>query len=412
MFIFFENAQDNYDIEPMYFSEASNDSFTYIIKNELYPKIDAVLSTDQGKRNFNNIIGRYVNRNNDKLTTSGPQYLIPFTMKDKQEYFDLFSVSDTEVAALVDKITKQVNDKANWRLFKNNPIFFIFYCCIRYATLAKDAKLLNSALIAMALSVYPSIFAKYFRYEPNPNIMQYTIDNLSNRFIIKKSNHIFGTLTYSIQSSWKFHEKDFSRGADQDVIRFIQRIRNDQNSLLKKIANAYQTNYKKGLFVTTQVDAYDDNINVDNVNNTNKVEALSNKIVLSMLTNGVDLRIADFASNAAQVSKLDLRNYISLIINEKESETMKEFISSILFLYLYTDSHEPDDIRSKEFIGYALQLFKKTNSKDKNVTNIKTTLDKWGTSSGIYRKFSRSATRVDYTKAIFMYFILSIQMYS
>lgn len=412
MFIFFENAQDNYDIEPMYFSEASSDSFTYIIKNELYPKIDAVLSTDQGKRNFNNIIGRYVSRNNDKLTTSGPQYLIPFTMKDKQEYFDLFSISDTEVAALVDKITKQVNDKANWRLFKNNPIFFIFYCCIRYATLAKDAKLLNSALIAMALSVYPSIFAKYFRYEPNPNIMQYTIDNLSNRFIIKKSNHIFGTLTYSIQSSWKFHEKDFSRGADQDVIRFIQRIRNDQNSLLKKIANAYQTNYKKGLFVTTQVDAYDDNINVDNVNNTNKVEALSNKIVLSMLTNGVDLRIADFASNAAQVSKLDLRNYISLIINEKESETMKEFISSILFLYLYTDSHEPDDIRSKEFIGYALQLFKKTNSKDKNVTNIKTTLDKWGTSSGIYRKFSRSATRVDYTKAIFMYFILSIQMYS
>lgn len=412
MFIFFENAQDNYDIEPMYFSEASSDSFTYIIKDELYPKIDAVLSTDQGKRNFNNIIGRYVSRNNDKLTTSGPQYLIPFTMKDKQEYFDLFSVSDTEVAALVDKITKQVNDKANWRLFKNNPIFFIFYCCIRYATLAKDAKLLNSALIAMALSVYPSIFAKYFRYEPNPNIMQYTIDNLSNRFIIKKSNHIFGTLTYSIQSSWKFHEKDFSRGADQDVIRFIQRIRNDQNSLLKKIANAYQTNYKKGLFVTTQVDAYDDNINVDNVNNTNKVEALSNKIVLSMLTNGVDLRIADFASNAAQVSKLDLRNYISLIINEKESETMKEFISSILFLYLYTDSHEPDDIRSKEFIGYALQLFKKTNSKDKNVTNIKTTLDKWGTSSGIYRKFSRSATRVDYTKAIFMYFILSIQMYS
>lgn len=412
MFIFFENAQDNYDIEPMYFSEASSDSLTYIIKDELYPKIDDVLSTDQGKRNFNNIIGRYVSRNNDKLTTSGPQYLIPFTMKDKQEYFDLFSISDTEVAALVDKITKQVNDKANWRLFKNNPIFFIFYCCIRYATLSKDTKLLNSALIAMALSVYPSIFAKYFRYEPNPNIMQYTIDNLSNRFIIKKSNHIFGTLTYSIQSSWKFHEKDFSRGADQDVIRFIQRIRNDQNSLLKKIANAYQTNYKKGLFVITQVDAYDDNINVDNVNNTNKVETLSNKIVLSMLTNGVDLRIADFASNAAQVSKLDLRNYISLIINEKESETMKEFISSILFLYLYTDSHEPDEIRSKEFIGYALQLFKKTNSKDKNVTNIKTTLDKWGTSSGIYRKFSRSATRVDYTKAIFMYFILSIQMYS
>ena len=287
----------------------------------------------------------------------------------------------------------------------------LFYFVIRYFTMKNDSKNLNTALAIYTLCNYPVMFHKYFPNGVMEPYMQYTIDNMTEKFIIKKSNHIFGTLTYSIQSSWKFHEKDFSRGADQDVIRFIQRIRNDQNSLLKKIANAYQTNYKKGLFVTTQVDAYDDNINVDNVNNTNKVETLSNKIVLSMLTNGVDLRIADFASNAAQVSKLDLRNYISLIINEKESETMKEFISSILFLYLYTDSHEPDEIRSKEFIGYALQLFKKTNSKDKNVTNIKTTLDKWGTSSGIYRKFSRSATRVDYTKAIFMYFILSIQMY-
>ena len=228
---------------------------------------------------------------------------------------------------------------------------------------------------------------------------------------MKKSNHIFGTLTYSIQSSWKFHEKDFHNGSDQDVIRFIQRIRNDQNSLLKKIANAYLTNQRKNLSVVTQVDAYDDSINVDNVNNTNKVETLSNKIVLAMLTNGVDIRICDAASQVTQISKLDLRNYITLIVNEKETEAMKSLIDSILFMYLYTENHEPDQIRSKEFIGYALALFKKTNSKDPNIMNIKKNLDKWATNTGIYRKFSRAATRVDYTKAIYLYFIISIQQY-
>ncbi len=424
MFIYESNSSNEfYDdmIDPMYFAEKSN-IITYNIRDTMYPKVEAVLKTDSGKRKFTNIIGSYVSRNNDKLMTAGPQYLIPFTYEDKEAYYKLFDITEEEAMAIILKTTNDVNDKGKWRLFKANPILFIFYCAIRYATIKKDAKLLNSALIVMALSIYPSMFSKYFRkkdtdagksivYEPNAGIMQYTIDNLSNRFIVKKSNHIFGTLTYSIQSSWKFHEKDFANGSDQDAIRFIQRIRNDQNSLLKKITNAYLTNQRKGLSVVTQVDAYDDNINVENINNTNKVETLSNKIVLAMLTNGVDIRICDAASQVTQISKLDLRNYITLIVNEKESDAMKSVIESILFMYLYTENHEPDQIRSKEFIGYALAVFKKTNSKDPNVTNIKKNLDRWATNTGIYRKFSRAATRVDYTKAIFLYFIISIQQY-
>ena len=424
MFIYESNSSDEFFndmIDPMYFAEASN-SVTYNIRDTMYPKIEAVLKTDSGKKKFTNTVGSFVSRNNDKLMTAGPQYLISFTYADKEAYFKLFNITEEEANDIIIKTTNDVNDKGKWRLLKGNPILFIFYCAIRYATIKKDSKLLNSALIIMALSIYPSMFSKYFRkkdpsgdksivYEPNAGIMQYTIDNLSNRFIVKKSNHIFGTLTYSIQSSWKFHEKDFANGSDQDAIRFIQRIRNDQNSLLKKITNAYLTNQRKGLTVVTQVNAYDDNVNVDNINNTNKVETLSNKIVLAMLTNGVDIRICDAASQVTQISKLDLRNYITLIVNEKESDAMKSVIESILFMYLYTENHEPDQIRSKEFIGYALAVFKKTNSKDPNVVNIKKNLDRWATNTGIYRKFSRAATRVDYTKAIYLYFIISIQQY-
>ena len=76
-----------------------------------------------------------------------------------------------------------------------------------------------------------------------------------------------------------------------------------------------------------------------------------------MLTNGVDIRICDAASQVTQISKLDLRNYITLIVNEKETEAMKSVIDSILFMYLYAENHEPDQIRSKEFIGYALAIF-------------------------------------------------------
>ena len=82
-----------------------------------------------------------------------------------------------------------------------------------------------------------------------------------------------------------------------------------------------------------------------------------------------------------------------------------------VFRNLYDEKHTFDEINSREFISFSLVLFKKTNSKNSNVINIKKMLDKWGEDSGIYGKFERLGTRIDYTKAIFLYFILSIQKY-
>lgn len=408
--VFTEKTLPRYAMEEI-ISEVSQIRTT-VIRDNLYPKVQAVLDTPEGRRKFQNLVEAYVNRNSTKLTTIGPMYLIPFTMKDKGDYYNLFNTDEKEINKLVLEITNATNEMANWRFLRQNPIYTLFYCVIRYFTMLKDPKQLNSALIITALSYYPSSFSKYFKFEPNQGVMQYTIDNLSKRFIIKKVNHIFGMLSYSIQSSWSFHEKDFYKGDDQEVIRFIQRIRNDQNSLLKKISNNYYENHKKGLSVYTQVDSYDDNAVVDVENDTNKVESVTSKIVTNMLANGIDLKLNDFAANAANVSKIELRNYLTKIMIEKKTGEMQSFIESILFIYLYDEKHTFADINSRQFLAFALNLFKKTNSKNENVQNIKKTLDLWGTDSGIYGKFTRLATRVDYTKGIFLYYILSIQKYN
>jgi hypothetical protein len=410
MFIFTEKAMEDIYNEDIYI-ESDNDK-TFLITEKLYPIVENVLNTPEGGRKFTRLVEEYVNRNNEKLTTIGPMYLVPFTMSDKEGYYKLFGITEKDLKDIIKSVIDKMNNKANWALIKNNPIFVLFYMIIRYYTIKKDSKKLNDILVITALSFYPSIFAKYFKYTPNPGVMQYTIDNLSQRFIIKKSKHIFGTLVTSIQNSWKFMEKSIIEGADFNCVRFIQRIRNDQNSLIKKISINYYDNHKKGLTVQTQVDSFDDSIVVDNENDSNRVEQATNKIVLQILLNGVNLKICDFAANAANVSRIEIRNYLTTIITEKNSDSMKRFIESILFLYLYEEKHTYEEINTKAFLSYALALFKKTNSKDMNITNIKKTLDEWGTESGIYSKFSRLATRVDYTRAIYLYFILSIQKYN
>ena len=399
-------------IEDEFYTEASDNEDTFILLDNIYPKVESVLKTNEGKRSFADLVARFINRHSEELSTIGPCHLIPFNYQDKAGFYTLFNIKEEEIKPLVKEVIKTLRGNKDIQLLNNNPIFILFYFCIRYFTVNKDSQNLNNALMITSLAMYPSIFHKYYKFNPNPSIMQYTIDTLSQRFMIKKSGHIFGTLATSIQNSWKYHEKDFYVASDKEVVRFIQRIRNDQNSLMKKIANEYFINHKKGLGIQVTKDEYDGNIVVDNETDSNKVENLTNKIVTQLVVDGVDLKICDFASNAANVSKLDLRNYITMIVTEKRSEEMKKFIESILFIYLYDEKHTFEEINSKMFIGYALSLFKKTNSKDKNIQNIKATLDKWGEDTKIYSKFTRVATRVDYTKAIFLYFILSIQKYT
>ena len=411
MFIYTEKV--SYDSPEAFFTEATLANL-YNFKNEIYPEVEKVLSTEQGKRNFSKLVGDYINRNSSKLTTIGPMYQIPFTFEDKKSFYDLFNLTEKQVLDVVKKSRKELNTSIPpWQSISQNPIFAVLYQAIRFFTLEKNSKQLNNALIIMALAVYPSIFYKYFRnWTINTGVMQYTIDNLSQRFVIKKSSHLFGALTYFIQNSWKSHEKNIVDGSDDNCVQFAWRVHNDQNSFMKKIAQNYNSNKNQGLMVTTDVDSYDDNAVVDVENDTNKVSAMVDKIVLQIVVNGIDLRLCDFAANAANISKIELRNYLMKIVTDKNSNDMKSFIESILFIYLYYEKKTYEDINSKEFLSFALALFKKTNSKDSNISNIKKMLDRWGTDSGVYGKFSRIATRIDYTKGIYLFFVLCIQKYS
>lgn len=392
------------------FTEAASDS--YVIRDTVYIKVHDVLKTPVGDKRFQSIIGGFIDRNSHKLYTPGPQYLIPFTESDKDEYFKLFNITPKEIDADIDIVLKKINVNADWKLIRNNPIFVVFYCAIRYYTLAKNEKGLNGALAALALSMYPSMFSKYYKFEPNPAVMQYTINTLSNKFTIKKANHIFGNLIMSIQQSWSFHRTNIASGTDKNVVDFIMRIRNDQNSFMRKITGVYMTNHSKNLTIHTMDDSFEDNAVVDVENDTNRVASIADKITMALITNSVDLRLSEAAARGSQVSVIDTRNYLTKIITGNNHDIMHSFIESIIFLYLYTDMRSLNEINTRHFLEFSLSIYKKTNSKDKNILNIKKTLDIWADEIGLSKSTNRSATLINYKRAIYTFFVFSIQKYN
>lgn len=407
---FISMIEDSYEL----FTEATTE-LTYITKTELYPKIESVLSQSAGTKKFNDLVGRFIDRNSSKLGTAGPQYLIVFGDNDKSEYYKLFNIEESDIVDMIVKITKNFPGNSNFKLLRKNPIFWVFYCCIRYFTLKKDSKSLNSALAIYALSVYPSSFHKYFKYGvSSPGTMQYTIDHLTGKFLIKQKYHIFGALTYSIQQSYKFLKPGFNDMPDTEIIRFIQRIRNDQNSMLKKICNQYTINHSKGLTVSgTLDDAINDGAVVDDAqNNTSAVEFISRKVSLPTITNGIDLQRAEACAKLAQISISDTRFYLTKIITDEHLDDVQKFIEAILFVFLYEENNEQIDINSSKFLVWCSSLFRKTNSNNENIKTIKKFLDKWAEESGVHDKFKREASRISYKRAIFFYFVLSIQYYN
>ena len=198
---------DNFDGDVIYVTQDTHDP------DYLY--------TPEGNKLFGKEVEAYINRHSEALHEPCPITLIPFADNDKAIFFGLFGIKDSDIKKIIHEMTTVVSDQANFKLVRQNPIFTVFYCCIRFYTLKNDQVGINRSLIIYALSAYPSIFSKYFKHGANPGVMKYTADTLTNKFIIKQQGHVFGALNVSIQNSYKFLKPFFKDGNDTEVIRFI-----------------------------------------------------------------------------------------------------------------------------------------------------------------------------------------------
>lgn len=390
-----------------------SNSDTHILRDEIYPLVEKALSNPSKDRAFKNLIGKFVNKHSVQLNMAGPVELVPFTDIEKAEFFSLLEIDQRAVIENIKKMTKLVNDKANWKLIQQNPIFTVFYMCIRYYQIHKDIKGVDTTLLMYSLASYPSVFSVFFKYGAKEEVMKYTIDNLTGKYMIKQQGSVIKTLIFSITGSYNFMKPFFVDASDKEIIRFVGRIRNDQKSLFKNIANEYYDNEKKGLKVLTQSEEYADGQVIDDTqNDTTVVENITQKVLLSMIANGVDITRATISAKVSQVSISDLRLYLSKIVIDEKSVELKRFIEAVLFIYLYDEHHERREINEKKFLSFSMDLFRRTNSNNVNVGTIKGLLDKWSIDSGVTGKFKRLASQVGYKKGIFMYIIFCIQYYN
>ena len=378
------------------------------LNDNIYPVIDGSLKSNSHVIvEIQNIVSEYLDRNMNKLSTSGPIYRTLFLDNDKNAIFKATGTSPE----LVNRVIKEsAYIKNHWRNIAS-PFNVVIALLISWAKRHKKEDFSVYLVMYLVLSMYPSLHSKYFPYEPNPQIMDYTINNLSNKYKIKQQGTIWNALLDTAIVCDKTYSQNIVRATDKDITDYIEAMKTRLNALLKKIKNEFTKNYNDKNIIGVEKDNEDkDNFSMAE-SNSYAVERLANSVSLKIAINGVDPKIVQIAAKLNDIAVNDLRTTVTQMVTDKEnSKDIKKVIGDILLLFLTDTRNSITEIRSNKFILECLKIYKKSNTGNKIIIEIKKYLDKWlAKYSDRYKASNRTATLNSFRRALFTYFVFTIQ---
>lgn len=376
-----------------------------ILLTSVYPDVSKGLSDKKVRQDLINSLNTYMNHNSTKLTTKGPIYRTTYGTKDRDHLYNACSTNENDLR----KIIKTIPSLKSQQNIVKEPYNTLCALASRFAIMTNDDTFLKQTQILLILSLYPTLHAKYFRYEPNEDIMDYTINNLSEKFIAKKEPTFYHAMLSITINAMDLHKKRLVEGTDDKIIGYVLDVKTRISSLFKNIAREFYDNHKKNLFLGKEQDDFDPDQYKEYDSNSYAIERITNKVVLNLLTEGVNYKLVDISAKMNTVSISELRNYLNQLIITENREDIRKIVEALITLYLQDGSNRPEDINTTKFVLKSLDYYRSSNIINKNMILIKDILDKWMKMVGTMDKTNRLATINNFRRAFFLFFVYSIQ---
>jgi len=379
-----------------------------LITTELYPVVAKAFSDSKNIREYNLIISKYIDKHSELLAAIGPMDIILFTDDDKNVIFNMIGIKPEEVKAIKDKST----DRKTKDNLIEAPFSTLMATIIRYFDMKKDDKLLNLSIFYLTMSMYPFIYRRSFKYKPTETIMNYTINNLSEKYKIKQAGNLMNALIETSRGAYDLHRKNIIDGIDRGYTDFIYALKTRTSSLMKNIAKEFYENYKTGKYLNTEVEYNEEDKFREADSSSYLIIRTADNITLKLIIDGPPMKLVTMSAQQNKVSINELRNYVTTMINNEHKDEIHAVVEAILTLFLFNDKNDISEINSNKFLLYCLDIYKRANTTDEQIIKIKKILDSWLEGLGTYKKTQRVATINNFRKALFTFFVLSIMYYN
>ena len=378
-----------------------------VLLHYLEPKIKKALSSSKTVDELESAIRRYIDSNVEKLTTSGPVFRTVFLDSEFNRFYSILSLNPDEIMEVI-KQSSYIKGKCQ---IMNNPFNSAAAMVIRHFLKTGNKKMVFATTAYFTLSLYPSLHAKYFKYEPNKAIMDYTISHLSMKFKVRNTATIYEALTETSGLCVQTYHKDIIRGTDKDIVDFVHAIKTRLNALIKNIAIVFYQNEKEGYYLNMEQDEYTDDKQVSVENDSLVIEQVSNSVVLKLSSEGPNMRYVALAAKASGISVNELRNAATnLCMDSTNRAEIRKMVSAIVYLFIFEGKQPKEKLGSNDFYVFSDNLYRQANVKNKNVMLVKALLDKWLEKySAHYRRTNRENTINGFRKAMFRFMVFTIQ---
>jgi len=359
----------------------------------------------------------YIDKNAESLLISGPYKKLWFIeQKDSDPLFNMFGLIKSEVKSIMKK-SPLLSDTF---ITLGNPLFFLLtmlnlmYRDYPSKELAREC--VNYSSLFMALRFYSSRQQHLWKYDANKDIMEYTINNMTEKYLLRKESTILGVLKYiSSDNDSNLGLRLYKSHTDHNMKTYITNLSMRINNFLRNVFNEYRKNVEKQKYLGESSDWYqgDDGTQtmkpLDNLSSI--ITDLTQKVYNKIKSTPVDKAILRDAATTCKISSETICNTLEMIF-QKETKAIQNIIIKILQIFLKNPKNKVEYVKSKYFMIYCIKMYRISNTIDPLLEELKQNLDDIVVAYGSqFLKLNRPATRSAFRKSIFLYIAGCITKY-
>ena len=389
---------------------ATNNVESRVLTDTLGPLVDKGFQNKSNIRRLLNAITRYSDKWSSILLSTNLSKRLIHTDEDKRIIYDTTGVHKSDV-------TKAIRNTpifdSSWKLY-NNEFYMLCIQIARWFRINNMIPEMHAIMVYMGYVMYSSAHTNSFKHLPNEEIMNYTINNLSNRFIIKQYGTIQSCIEHTIGEAISgLYDGELVRGNDIDIKNILSGLQTRMHAFMNNIAEKFYENHKSGKYLWSEdEDLSEENFHLsDNV--SYKIDRIVQLVSSSITETGFDYNVCirRSCSMNSGASEKKVASMLDTIV-EKDRQSIPKVISDILTLFMYKGNHNTiNDVGTMRFLAESLQIYK-SNAQDEITSRIKEKLLYWIqiTSEKYGRNFiSKGKTSLDtYRRAIYTAFVFKI----
>ena len=381
---------------------------------KLYERAKVSLDNPTKQAKLRKVILEYFDANSDILSApSLAEKPVFLKNKDQEIIFESLGLTREELQHAIETSDAIEGD---WKVFQNE---FYLACTlvVRYFVEKKNEQLTKLVYMYLAVNFYSSLHRKYFPTgSAKAQVMNYTIENLTLKFDIKRLGSLKKVLIKIGENLHTSQVKNLMSDDDNLIIKYPTDMRSRLNSMVKRVRNEFEKNYKSGKYINTdngEIDMGDGETSINNrEQDSTHIASAAQRFYTWFLTNRIDDKTLEFQ---VKVTRGVSENALKRVIESARLESDEEIQKIATGIFNATATHLNDNtmtgLCSSNFFAFALSLMKKNNTSNPDIRMIRDSLDVILTRYfDKYAEIQRQDTKLNYRAALYTYIVRMIMV--